>query len=240
MRCVDSTIAWKMPVYVYENTSLQSLTGKISFDCVATSGMVRWGYDYGFRANGKTRIRIDGNVKFKGKCYFSMSSNVAVFPYGTLIMGENTAIWENCLIYCADRIEIDKGAKITYQTSIMDTDFHYMVNIRDRNIKSRTKPIYIGKYVWVGNRASIKKGAFLPDYTIIASSYSVVSKDYSNIPPYSIIGGCPAKVLATGFVRTWANEKMVIKRMNEWFSSHGDNESFYIPDSENIEDYFKL
>lgn len=239
-RCVNYKDALKMPIYIYKNTILQSLTGHIEFDCLVTSGIVKWGYDYGFRANGKTRIRIEGRIIFKGKSYFSMASNIAVFKYGTLIMGEDTAVWENCLLYCAEKIEIDRGGKITYQSSIMDTDFHYMVNLNDRSIKKCTKPIYIGKYVWVGNRASIKKGAYIPDYTIIASSYTVVSKNYSNIPAFSILGGCPAKVIGSGYVRTWANEKQTISRMEEWFINNIDDKKFFIPENENIEEYYKI
>ena len=38
----------------------------------------------------------------------------------------------------------------------------------------------------------------MPDFTIVASN-SLVGKDYSDIPESSMIGGIPAKLIATGF-----------------------------------------
>ena len=53
----------------------------------------------------------------------------------------------------------------------------------------------IGSFNWICNNTSVKAGVKTPDHTIAASS-SVLTKDYTQIiKPYSIIGGCPAKLI---------------------------------------------
>ena len=51
--------------------------------------------------------------------------------------------------------------------------------------------VIIGKNVWVGDKVSIMPNVRIGDGAIIAAN-SVVTKD---VPPYSIVGGNPAKVI---------------------------------------------
>ncbi|QKZ14066.1 CatB-related O-acetyltransferase [Spirosoma sp. KUDC1026] len=53
----------------------------------------------------------------------------------------------------------------------------------------------IGNDVWIGYRASILPGVTIGDGSIIGS-YSVVTRD---VPPYSIVGGNPARVIRSRF-----------------------------------------
>lgn len=57
------------------------------------------------------------------------------------------------------------------------------------------KPITIGNNVWIGTRVVIMDGVTVGDNSIIASG-AIVTKD---VPPYSIVGGVPAKVIKTLF-----------------------------------------
>ena len=233
-RCLPFKQAVSIPVFVYRHTEIISLKGSICFKCDIRPRLVRWGWDYGYRSSGNSRIRIDGCVVFKGSAFFSAASKVAVFKKGTLLMGDDSRIWENCLVYCLQLIKLGKKTEITYQTSIMDTDFHYSVDVNSRKIYPRSKPIIIGDYVWVGNRASVKKGTIIPNFTTIASSYTVLSKDYSHIPPHSILGGIPAKVIKNGVSRTWVDEKKHIKDFDDLFNIVGID-VYNVPEDIDIE-----
>ena len=56
---------------------------------------------------------------------------------------------------------------------------------------SEQKPVLIGNDVWLGRRVLIMPGVHIGDGCIIGAG-AVVTKD---IPPYSVAGGVPAKVL---------------------------------------------
>lgn len=53
----------------------------------------------------------------------------------------------------------------------------------------------IGNDVWIGYKASIMPGVRIGDGAIIAA-YSVITKD---VPPYTIVGGNPAKMISKRF-----------------------------------------
>lgn len=217
------------PIYIYGKTRLWSLSGHAFFDDeTVKSGLVKWGYVWGYRSNGTTIIRLEGNIYFRGRCLLAQASDIAVFKGATLIVGEDAQILENSLIYCSNSIKIGKNFSFTFQSSMMDTDFHYMLDINQGRIPQKAKPIIIGDNVWVGNRATIKKGVIIPDNTIIAASYSVLTKDYSAIPPYSILGGCPAKLLNSGFSRIWKNEMDNMYLFDKYFDENPDDVFLYI------------
>lgn len=234
-RVCDTKTAFKCPIYVYGKTRIWSLNGKVYFDCKSIySGMIKWGYDWGYRSNGITIIRIEGEVHFAGKCLLAQATDIAVFQNAVLSIGEGGKILENSLIYCTNNINIGRNFSFTFQSSMMDTNFHYLVDIGKSRVPRKTAPIYIGDNVWVGNRATIKKGVVVPDNTIIAASYSVLTKDYSSIPPYSILGGCPAKLLSSGYSRVWKNEMDNSEKFDKYFREHIEERYVEI---EKISDY---
>lgn len=53
------------------------------------------------------------------------------------------------------------------------------------------KGVYIESGVWIGTRAVILDGVRIGKNSIVAAG-SIVNKD---VPPYSIVGGIPAKVI---------------------------------------------
>lgn len=215
--------AFVCPIYIYGKTKIWSLQGHAIFDSKKIKpGLVKWGYDWGYRSNGITIIRLEGSIYFKGSCLIAKASDIAVFSKAKLILGEDGNILENCIIYCSNLISIGNNFSFTFQSSMMDTDFHYIVDVDRERVAKNSFPIYIGDNVWVGNRATIKKGVIIPDNTIIAASYSVLTKDYSKIPPYSILGGCPAKVIASGYSRIWKNELENTSFFDKYFSDNPD------------------
>lgn len=55
--------------------------------------------------------------------------------------------------------------------------------------------VVIGKNVWIGEKATILSGVTIGDGAVIAAN-SVVTK---NVPPYSVVGGVPAKIIRQNF-----------------------------------------
>lgn len=225
--------ALRCPIYVYGKTRMWSLKGNVVIETrKITPGMVKWGYDWGYRSNGTTIIRIEGNIHFGGTCLIAKGSDIAVFKGGGLFIGSGGNILENTLIYCCEEIRIGRNFSFAFQSSMMDSDFHYMLDLSKNRIAKRTSPIRIGDNVWVGNRATIKKGVKIPNNTIIAASYSVLTKDYTQLPPYSIIGGCPAKLLSFGYSRIWKNEMDNARIIDTYFEKYPKVDFFLINSKE--------
>lgn len=59
-----------------------------------------------------------------------------------------------------------------------------------RKVESKGEVI-IGDNVWIGDKCTILQNVHIGDGVIVAAN-SVVTKD---VPPYSVVGGNPAKVL---------------------------------------------
>ena len=58
---------------------------------------------------------------------------------------------------------------------------------------TKAEPVIIGDDVWIGRRAMIMPGVTVGSGSVIGAA-AVVTKD---VPPYSVVGGVPARVLKT-------------------------------------------
>lgn len=100
-------------------------------------------------------------------------------------IGSNTYLNERCEIKCQSSIKIGCECAIGWDVTIIDSDYH---SINDSLV---SMPITIGNNVWIGCKSIILKGVTIGDGAVIAAG-SVVSKD---VPPHTLVGGVPAKVL---------------------------------------------
>ena len=110
-----------------------------------------------------------------------------------IVIGSHSGI--SCsVIYAAKSVRIGKYVNIGADCAIYDNDFHpvdYLAR-RSHDLDSViSKPVVIGDDVWLGARVTVLKGVSIGKGAIIAAG-SVVTRD---IPPFSMAGGVPAKVI---------------------------------------------
>lgn len=109
---------------------------------------------------------------------------------GRIVIGDGVGI-SNTAIVSDSEIYIGESTNIGAGTCIYDTDFHSLnPEIRlngDTNIK--TRPIHIGKSVFIGGHVIILKGVVIGDGAVIGAG-SVVTK---SVPAGEIWAGNPAK-----------------------------------------------
>ena len=102
----------------------------------------------------------------------------------------------------------------------MDTNVHYLKNIKTGKISKSFAPIYIGKNCWINQGSVITKGTIIPDYCIAARN-TFLNKDYSKIcEPNSILAGSPGKVIAKNMQRIFDFEEET--RLNKYFKENND------------------
>jgi len=120
---------------------------------------------------------------------------------GTILeIGANVGI-SGAVIYASRHIRIDEFVLIGVGARIFDTDFHPLDwEARRRNDMSQvaTAPVHICRDVWIGADSIVLKGVTIGERSIIAAG-SVVTSD---VPPDSVFGGVPARLIRTLQQRT--------------------------------------
>lgn len=136
-------------------------------------------------------IQIDGKVNLEGKAAFGHGSRICVMKNGVLTIGDNFINSAMQTIVCAKQITIGENVLTSWNTLIMDTDFHQSRNVVSGELSIVSKPITIGNNVWMGTRAVILKGSNIADGCIIGAN-SLVSGIFEKLN--SLIVGNPGIV----------------------------------------------
>ena len=161
----------------------------------------------------RSRIYSMQNLSIDRGCYIdalslkgiSFGNNVSIGKYTTiectgtlkslgkgLKVGSRVGLGTHGVFGCAGGIE--RGDDTIFGNYVsLHSENH---NFQDRNIPIRLqgvkrKGIIIGKDCWIGAKVTILDGTVIGDGCIVAAG--AVVRGY--IPPYSIIGGIPAKVI---------------------------------------------
>ena len=235
--------AIKMPIVVYNNVQILNLSGSARFeDCEISSCMIEIGKFTGYRSQGKTRIMIKGNIVFHGGGRILQGAELILFnKWAKLEIGESFLFAENVMVYCSKSIILGKFCRLNYHSQIMDSDFHFMLDIKKKEIKDINREIIIGDYNWFANKTTIKKGTHTPDYLTVAGSYCVLSKDYSSVfPPFSVVGGAPIQILAENKSRILKNEFDRLPELKAYFIQNPGSHVYHLKNDENIDKYIYL
>jgi acetyltransferase-like isoleucine patch superfamily enzyme len=195
LRSMPLPVAIKLPVYIYAHTQFSSLSGRVEIRGEVRRGMVRIGKRED-RGQGITNIRNLGQIVFHDGVTIMQGCDIYVGPKGRLEIGSRARIRENVFIYATALVKIGEMTGIAFQTTISDDDFHYILDTKTGQAADCKAAVVIGARNWIGSRTVIKKGTITPDDIIVASSYSLLSKDYTaSVPPFSVLGGVPARLL---------------------------------------------
>lgn len=114
---------------------------------------------------------------------------------GKIIIGKNVYIEDSVYISAHENIKIGDETMIAANSYIVDFNHKYPLSKSKKLLLSEkgydSKPIRIGKYVWIGANVVILPGVAIGDNSVIGAG-AVVTK---NIPANSIAVGNPAKVI---------------------------------------------
>lgn len=169
-----------------------------------------YGVEYGKHCviHGKLYITIfpTASVRIGDNLYCSsgwginaLSANKRGMIYASkdahVIIGNNVGM-SSTVIRACKRIEIGNHVKIGANCILIDTDSHsknYLVRRGQYTDWGESSPIIIEDDVFIGANCIVLKGVTIGARSIIAAG-SIVTK---NIPPDSIAGGNPAKVIGS-------------------------------------------
>jgi acetyltransferase-like isoleucine patch superfamily enzyme len=142
---------------------------------------------------GHTRIQLGDDVHIFGK--FDIFS-ARVFDHPALIVGNRVDIGHNVVFVVNREITIEDDVNLASGVRLMDSDAHPK-DARDRAADlppsaSEIKPVRIGRGAWIGQNSFVLKGVTVGAGAIIGVN-SVV---FTDIPPYSVAIGNPARVVS--------------------------------------------
>lgn len=212
--------AIKLPFDFYFKVRFENLSGRVILKKNVRRGAIqigRAGAD--FLAKTESVISIKGNLIFNGPIFVGNGVTLEVNEGATVEFGDSVRITARTKIISQEQITIKDNVGISWESQIMDSNFHYIRNTKTGMIHKKSAPVIIGANCWIGNRVSIGKGTILPDYSIVASN-SLLTKSYAEFPEHSVFAGIPAKMIATDQERIIESlEPDLIIELNKKFNS---------------------
>lgn len=187
--------ALNLPIFVRYNCKLLSLTGKV------IGGGKFGSLHIGFGRVGiidskyqRTILQIDGTVVVDDTevCSINRGSRLCVCKDAVLRIGKGLHNSAAMTIICEQSITLGANVTTSWDTLIMDTDFHDIRDTKTDVISSCKKPVKIGNNVWICCRSIILKGSVIPNGCIVGAN-SVVAGIYDTQD--SIIAGNPSRII---------------------------------------------
>jgi serine acetyltransferase len=144
---------------------------------------------------GSGDIVCGDDVTLDGKSSILFANRFSQRP--VFEVGDRTGIGHNCAFVVARSIRIGNDCRIASDVWMFDSNGHPSDPEGRLRAKppeeSEIRPIEIGNNVWLGSRTTIFPGVTIGDGSIVATG-SVVT---TNVPPYTIVAGNPARRVST-------------------------------------------
>lgn len=206
-------IAKKLPVFFYGSVKFSDLSGKVSIDGEIKTAMIGFGqsYEMATRSRKTAEIYLSGHLCFKGHVQFGKDYFIYINGDAYCEMGHMSSMAALAKLICTNNIVFGDWARIGSESQVIDTNFHDMKNTVTNEIYSKTAPIVLGNYNYIGNRVSIMSKTQTPNFCTIASN-SLCNKNYTALGENILIGGMPSKLLKSSISRDWEGERLGMER----------------------------
>lgn len=205
-------VAKKLPVLFYGKVKFHNINGEVILQGPIKRGMIGFGHSFElFKAEqGVAEIYLEGTLVFTGNAHFGKDYLLYIGSKSYCEIGDMFAFGSRGKLLCYEKITFGDYVRVGYESQIIDSNFHPIIDLKTGIKKPLTLPIKIGDYNWVGNRSSIMQKTNTPNYCMIASN-SLCNKDYSSLGNNILIGGVPAKLITEDISRDWDGEKELLK-----------------------------
>lgn len=172
-------------------------------------------------------VTIGEGCLMEGGVLISGEAPVKIGRY-TSILGPNSSIYAR-----HDEVKIGSFCSIARNFDLqgfnhnlkLPTTYFIRKNFFKEKVKESVSkgPVVIGNDVWIGAKCTVLSGVTIGDGAVVAAN-SVVTTD---VPPYAVVGGVPAKVIGQRFpdevvkrlldIRWWEWPSEKIHRNREFF-----------------------
>ncbi len=132
-------------------------------------------------------IEREGSLIFEGNNSLYRGADIIVFSGGRICFGRQSYANINFTARSRNKIVIGEGCEIGHNVTILDDDFHSIVD--DKGECKKHNGVIIGNHVWIGAGSIILKDVVIGNGAVIGAG-SVVTK---NVEAETLVAGNPAK-----------------------------------------------
>ena len=127
-----------------------------------------------------SKLHVGRGVRFFPGCRIHIDS-----PNAEVVIGAGTYLNRRVQIYSESEVSIGQNCAISWDVTIMDTDYH------DGISPKRSMPVTIGDHVLIGAGSTVLKGITIGNGAVVGAG-SIVTQ---NVPSGSMVVGVPARVV---------------------------------------------
>lgn len=143
---------------------------------------------------GVGELHLGDGVNLAGKLTLCFGTQYCDRP--TITVGENTHLGHDLMLTAGKQITIGRDCLFASSVLVMDSSGHPLDAAQRRAGKAappeKVRPVVIEDDVWVGSNCILLPGTRIGEGSVISAG-SVVR---GTIPPYSLVAGNPAQVVA--------------------------------------------
>lgn len=146
---------------------------------------------------GVVSIVVNSNCRLTiGKNFVFETLIVRMASDCTLEIGDNVGVNGKLTIHMSEPSSVSIGTQCLFggSVSIMTSDAHSIFDINTRKRINYARSVSLGRRVWVGAEATLLKGTQIGDFSVLGTK----SVSSSQIPPFCVAAGNPAKIIKTG------------------------------------------
>ncbi|MGQ0634360.1 MAG: acyltransferase [Planctomycetaceae bacterium] len=140
---------------------------------------------------GRGQLIVGDDVLVDGKCSFTFAARYTDRP--TLTIGDRTVIGHQCHFTVGNRVSIGRDCLIAAGMHLFDSSGHPTDPVSRLQglppAPNEVRPITIEDNVWVGSGSIIFPGVTVGEGSVVSAGAVVVS----DVPPYTIVAGNPAR-----------------------------------------------
>lgn len=143
---------------------------------------------------GKGDIILGDDVQLDGRCAIVFAARYAERP--ALRVGSHTQIGNNCSFTIGKEIRVGANCHIASDVIFYDSSGHPSdPGARLAGLKlspEEVRPVAVADNVWIGRRCIVSPGVTIGEGSIVSAGAVVMS----DVPPYTVVGGNPARKIA--------------------------------------------
>lgn len=165
-----------------KNVYLDELKGKVEYLGKRKIGAIMIGFRYAGNVDPKMDRMIwrnSGVVRFYGDC--RIGAGCCLSNGGLIEFGDKFHCTGRSEILCVKHIKFGRDALISWDTTLLDSDYHniYNLGVKDGGIINEDREIIIGDSCWIACHCFILKGVCIANNTIIAAGTKLAKNEIS-------------------------------------------------------------